>query len=250
MNFKVRVAEVSWLTEEVVSVWVEAPDVTGKTKPGQFFGVKVNKRGDLLLRRPLSVADVRGDFLRFIFKVVGKGTVELSRTKPGDGWDVLGPLGKPAPIFKGRDVVVCGGGVGAAPLLFLTRVLKEKNRVNVILGAKTASELILVNDFRRLKVKVILATDDGSAGEKGFVTQPAMRAIKTLLKPVVFACGPRSMLKFLMENVDQVPVWGFLEERMGCGVGICYCCAVERREGGYLRLCKDGPVVLLNEVRL
>lgn len=250
MNIKGRVAKTSWLTKDIVSVWVKVPKLIRKTKPGQFFGIKVNRREGLLLRRPLSVADVRGDLLRFIFKVVGKGTLELSKTKPGDEWDVLGPLGKPAPLVKNKEVVMCAGGVGAAPLLFLTRILREKNRVIALLGAKTAEELILVNDFQRLKAEVTLTTDDGTLGEKGLVTELVIKVIEDLVKPVVFACGPKSMLKFLMENVEQVPVWGFLEERMGCGVGICYCCAVRKRNGGYLRLCKEGPVVLLSKVRL
>ncbi len=250
MNSKVRVAKTHRLTGEIVSVWVQAPKLAIKAKPGQFFGIKVNKREDLLLRRPVSVADVSGKFLRFVFKVVGKGTQELSQAKPGDEWDVLGPLGKPAPLVKNKEVIMCAGGVGAAPLLFLARVLKEKNRVVVLLGARTSSELILVNDFRQLKVKVNLATEDGTLGEKGVVTELAMKVIRDFKSPVVFACGPKPMLEFLMEKVENVPVWGFLEGRMGCGLGICYCCAVKKRNDGYIRLCKEGPVVLLSEVRL
>ncbi|MGQ9708118.1 MAG: dihydroorotate dehydrogenase electron transfer subunit [bacterium] len=247
---KIRVAKAQWLTDDIISVWLKAPGLTRKTRPGQFFGVKVKGREDLLLRRPISVADVAGVLLRLVFRVVGKGTLALSRSRCGDEWDVLGPLGKPAPMVKGKDVIVCGGGVGAAPLHFLTRELRKSNRVIVLLGAERKAELILVNDFRRLGVKVLLATEDGSAGERGVVTELMGTVIEGLTKPVIYACGPRPMLKSVIESAGGARVLGFVEERMGCGVGICFCCAIEKKEGGYLRLCKDGPVVELNKVIL
>jgi dihydroorotate dehydrogenase electron transfer subunit len=110
--------------------------------------------------------------------------------------------------------------------------------------------LILLKEFRALDVPVTVATDDGSLGRRGFVTALAGPAVAEMTRPLVMSCGPKAMLADLVRRLDPVPVWGFVEERMGCGTGICYCCALERKSGGYVRFCQDGPVVLLNEVKL
>jgi dihydroorotate dehydrogenase electron transfer subunit len=201
------------------------------------------------LRRPISVADVAGDRLRLVFRVVGRGTEMMSRLKRGDVLDVLGPLGKPAPLPRRRDVVVVGGGIGIAPLLFLGRRLSGR-RLQVFLGAKTKEQLVLRREFRSLGVEPVFVSDDGSIGRRGFVSESAADAIRRAKRPVVYACGPQPMLADLVRRVEPVPVWGFIEERMGCGTGICYCCALPKRGGGFVRFCEEGPVVLLNEAVL
>lgn len=218
-------------------------------RPGQFLNVKVGPGFDPLLRRPISVADVEGDRLRLVFRAVGRGTEMMSRLKRGDVLDVLGPLGKPALLPRRGDVIVVGGGIGIAPLLFLCRRLAGA-RLHVFLGAKTKEQLVLRREFRSLGVDLTLVTDDGSLGRRGFVTQPAADAAKHVKQPVVYACGPQPMLADLVRRVEPAPVWGFIEERMGCGTGICYCCALPKRGGGFVRFCEEGPVVLLNEAVL
>ena len=218
-------------------------------RPGQFLNVKVGPGLDPLLRRPISVADVAGDRLRLVFRVVGRGTEAMSRLKRGDVLDVLGPLGKPAPMPRRGDVIVVGGGIGIAPLLFFCRALIGQ-RPQVFLGARTKEQLVLRREFQLLGAEPELVTDDGSMGRRGFVSEPAADAVRRAQRPVVYACGPRSMLADLVRRVDPVPVWGFIEERMGCGTGICYCCALPKRGGGFVRFCKEGPVVLLNEAVL
>ncbi len=153
-------------------------------------------------------------------------------------------------MTKGRDVFLVGGGVGAAPLLFLGRHLARANRVRVFLGARTGKQLVLVRDFRTMRVPVKAATDDGSLGWAGPVTELAEPDIRNSARPVVFACGPKPMLADLVRRLDPIPVWGYVEERLGCGTGICYCCALPLKNGGYVRFCTEGPVVLLNEVKL
>lgn len=234
------------LTQGIHSLWLRESRLARLSAPGQFLHIRVGK----VLRRPISVCDVRGQRLRVVFRVVGQGTELLSRCRPGESLDILGPLGRKAPMPKGKRVLVCGGGVGAAPLLFLTRRLNRRNEVRVFLGARRRDELILVKEFRSLGVELVLATDDGSAGWHGPVTEPLVRAVGENGRAVVMACGPKSMLARLVLVLGPVPVWGFVEERMGCGTGICYCCALPRKDGGYVRLCKEGPVVLLNQVRL
>ena len=252
----------------VFSLWLEAPEIAVRIRPGQFLNVKVSGGLDPLLRRPISVCDVERNRLRLIFRVVGRGTALLGRTRAGDELDVLGPLGRPAPEMYNKGVLLCGGGIGTAPLLFLARRLKRENRVQVLLGARTRAELLLAREFKGLGVPVAVATDDGSAGFHGMVTELAEirckksdvrcqksgvqspKSMVSRLPSVVFACGPRPMLADLVKRLDPIPVWGFVEERMGCGTGICYCCALPKKGGGHVRFCEEGPVVRLNEVVL
>ncbi|MCX6843025.1 MAG: dihydroorotate dehydrogenase electron transfer subunit [candidate division WOR-3 bacterium] len=251
----------------VFSIWLEAPGIARAIQPGQFLNVKVSSGVDPLLRRPISVADVEAGRVRLVFRVVGRGTAMLSHVRAGDELDVLGPLGRPAPEMRGQDVIICGGGIGAAPLLFLARRLANANRLRVFVGASTKAELLLLREFRGLGMRVAIATDDGSAGHHGVVTELVEAEVKSQ-KPkaksqdagrpsavsrqpsVVFACGPRPMLADLVKRLDPIPVWGFVEERMGCGTGICYCCALPKKGGGHVRFCEEGPVVRLNEVVL
>ncbi len=244
----------------VFSLWLQAPDIAPRVRPGQFLNVKVSSGPDPVLRRPISVCDVERNRVRLVFRVVGRGTAMLAHVRVGDELDALGPLGRPAPELHHKDILLCGGGIGTAPLLFLARRLKRANRLRVVLGARTKAELLLVREFRALGLPVSLATDDGSAGYKGMVTELAetecrsqkseVRTQKGGTQKIVFACGPRPMLADLVKRLDPIPVWGFVEERMGCGTGICYCCALPKKGGGHVRFCEEGPVVRLNEVVL
>lgn len=261
------VVQARQLCEGVFSLWLEAPDMARQVRPGQFLNVKVGSGVDPLLRRPISVCDVQRNRVRIVFRVVGRGTAILARTRTGGELDVLGPLGRPAPEFRGRGILLCGGGIGAAPLLLLGRRLAKKNRLQVALGARTRAELLLVREFRALGAPVAIATDDGSVGYKGMVTELAEKQLRSPgpeaerqgrgkrsaaggQPSAVFACGPRPMLADLVRRLDPVPIWGFVEERMGCGTGICYCCALPKKGGGQVRFCEEGPVVKLNEVVL
>jgi dihydroorotate dehydrogenase electron transfer subunit len=261
------VAQAREMCAGVFSLWLEAPDIARRVKPGQFLNVKVASGLDPLLRRPISVCDVERSRVRLVFRVVGRGTALLGRTRAGDELDVLGPLGRPAPELHHKDILLCGGGIGTAPLLFLARRLKRANRLQVLLGARTRAELLLVREFRALGAPVAIATDDGSAGFHGVVTELAEDQVRSQEpkgktqnggkrlaasggRLTVFACGPRPMLADLVKRLDPIPVWGFVEERMGCGTGICYCCALPKKGGGHVRFCEEGPVVRLNEVVL
>jgi len=258
----------------VFSLWLEAAGIARVIEPGQFLNVKVSSGVDPLLRRPISVADVEGKRVRLVFRKVGRGTALLSHVRAGDELDVLGPLGRPAPDLRRQDVLLCGGGIGAAPLLFLARRLNRANRLQVFVGARTKAELLLVKEFRGLGARAATATDDGSAGFHGVVTELVEDEVKGrrskgrgqrskvkgqrskvkvsegAQRLAVFACGPRPMLADLVKRLDPIPVWGFVEERMGCGTGICYCCALPKKGGGHVRFCEEGPVVRLNEVVL
>lgn len=241
------VADARRVAPGVFSIRLRAPALARRVRPGQFVNLKVGPGPDPLLRRPVSICDVEGDVVRLLVRVVGRGTAALSRMRRGDEMDALGPLGKPAPAVRGQDLFIVGGGIGAAPLLLLARRLGRQNRTRVFLGARARSQLLLRTEFRALGLRPELATDDGSAGFAGVVSELVEPAVKSAPRAVVMACGPLAMLRDLVRRLDPIPVWGFIEERMGCGTGICYCCALPKKGGGYVRFCADGPVVLLNE---
>jgi len=262
-----RITDARELCAGVISLWLEAPEIARRVRAGQFLNVRVSPGPDPLLMRPISVCDVERNQVRLVFRVVGRGTAMLARVRVGDELDVLGPLGRSAPELHSKDVLLCGGGIGSAPLLFLARKMSKANRLQVVLGARAKAELLLVREFRALGLPVSLATDDGSAGFHGTVTELAQEQVKVRdakgkgqdggrrlaasgERLTVFACGPRPMLADLVRRLDPIPVWGYVEERMGCGTGICYCCALPKKGGGHVRFCEEGPVVRLNEVVL
>ena len=226
----------------------QSKNISKNAKPGQFIHVKVNKlETDPLLRRPISINNVNKDKISLIYKIVGKGTEILSNILAGETLDVLGPLGNG---FLGRDVtcyvptkdesvLLVGGGIGIAPLLYLAEHLVKNNiKQTVLLGGNSKDDLICYEDFEKLGLSVKTATMDGSEGHKGFVTD--------LIKKhdVIFSCGPDVMLKKVSEISDKYDVknsYISMENRMGCGVGVCLGCVIDTVRGKE-RVCKDGPV--------
>jgi dihydroorotate dehydrogenase electron transfer subunit len=243
------------LAEGVFSYWLECPGIASSVKPGQFVMVRVNDTFEPFLSRPLSVAQQQAGRIRLVFRVVGRGTAVLAQSKIGDTWNLLGPLGREIPRLQDRDIVLVGGGVGIAPLLFLAEKAASRNRTVILLGARDKPDLILRREFRRLPAVLSFATEDGSLGKKGLVTD-LLGVVRTALpsKTLVIACGPRPMLRRVKEIAQSPPrieAYGFWEERMGCGTGICYGCAVRSARGGnYIRFCQEGPALDLSEVEI
>ena len=253
-QFLARVLECRQLAPDIISCWLEAGAIARQVQPGQFVQVRVGPGFVPFLRRPFSIAERRETKLRVVFRAIGQGTRRLAAAQVGDKWDIIGPLGKPTLAVKGRSVVIIGGGIGIAPLLFLAQERASTNELHVLLGARSRAELLLRNEFRKLRARVVLATEDGSVGIRGLVTDLFAREIhlqgtKTPENSVVFACGPRPMLRRVKELTTGLEAYAFWEERLGCGTGICYCCAVKRVGSEcYLRFCRDGPVLKLSEI--
>ena len=212
-------------------------DVSAVTNAGQF--VEISLEG-FFLRRPISVCDYGEQTLTLIYKCVGRGTRQMSELKPGVVLDTLCGLGNGFNVEQEcNHALLVGGGVGTPPLYSLARQLKAKGRqVTVVLGFNTASEVFYAEEFKALGVDVVIATADGSCGVRGFVTD-AIRTIDATYD-YFYSCGPLPMLKALSE---QCAVDGelSLEERMGCGFGICMGCSIMTRSGAK-RVCKEGPV--------
>lgn len=226
------------------SVWrmVLAGDTRRITAPGQFVEIALEGR---YLRRPISVCDWDGETITLVYKVVGDGTEQMARMRPGDRLDLLTGLGNGFRDTGARRPLLVGGGVGVPPLYGLARRLRADGRhVTVALGFNTAAEAFYVEEFRMLGCEVRIATADGSLGVRGFVTD--LFAEGGLDCDYFYACGPLPMLRALSE-VTAVSGQLSFEERMGCGFGACMGCSCRTRDG-YKRICKEGPVLEKEEV--
>ncbi len=213
------------------------------THAGQFVNIELE---GLYLRRPISISDWDEGVITIIYKIVGEGTSRLSKLSSGATLDLLVGLGNGFRIEESAQrVMVVGGGVGVPPLYGLTRrLIAAGKEVAVVLGFNNASEIFLADKFSELGADVVVATMDGSCGVKGTVVDAiAERAIEY---DYFHSCGPLPMLRALCERSTtegQVS----LEERMGCGFGICMGCT-HKSHSGHKRLCKEGPVLLKSEV--
>ena len=218
------------------------------TAPGQFVNIKIE---GFYLRRPLSVCDWRADGLDLIYKVVGGGTRALSAVEPGAGLELLAGLGNGfdmAPVLAGpaAGVVLVGGGVGVPPLYGLCkRLVASSVCPTVALGFREADEAFLAAEFARLGCRVEVATQDGSLGQKGLVTD----VLQNIDYDYYYTCGPLPMLRAVHDLGKEKGAEGQLsfEEKMGCGFGACMGCSC-RTLAGTKRICVEGPVLSSKEV--
>lgn len=225
---------------------IAAPEVAATARPGQFLHIVCGDSTAPLLRRPLSISRVsrREGWVEFIYRVVGEGTERLSRRAAGDRLDVLGPLGTPFALQPGRRHILVGGGVGIPPMLFLAETLKDEapgDGIVVLLGGRSADLILCAGDFAGIGLAPEIATDDGSMGRKGIVTDLLADALSTL-PAAVYACGPVPMLKAVAGASAQagVPCQVSFEARMACGLGACLSCVIPTASG-YQRVCTEGP---------
>ena len=215
-------------------------DTSDITACGQFVNIRLD---GLFLRRPLSVCDRDGNVLTLIYKIVGKGTRQLSLMQPGEKLDVLTGLGNGYDLsLSGSHPVLLGGGVGVPPLYLLAReLLAQGKQVSVVLGFNTAAEVFYEEEFRALGCQVTVTTADGSRGIRGFVTDAYPEEYTYF-----YTCGPEPMLKAVWRTAKTQGQMSF-EERMGCGFGACMGCSC-KTIAGYKRICKDGPVMKKEEL--
>lgn len=226
-------------------VWrmVLAGDTQWITRPGQFVNIELE---GLYLRRPISISDWSEDTITIIYKVVGRGTEQMSRMSVGQELDVLTGLGNGFDAdVECQQPLLVGGGVGVPPLYRLAKELIARGRkVSVVLGFNTAKEVFYAEEFRALGADVYVSTADGSVGTKGFVTD-AIRE-NGVEFDFFYSCGPLPMLKALCDCTEVSGELSF-EERMGCGFGACMGCSCKTLAGNK-RICKDGPVMKREEI--
>lgn len=231
-------------------------EIARNAVPGQFVQVRTTTGTDPFLRRTISIADVDpgGGLVTLLVDAVGPGTDLMCGAPSGGSIDLIGPLGKGFDLTLGGDgaCLLVAGGIGAAPLIFLGRALGASGRrVTVLMGGRdavaieTVRELLAGDDIR-------FATDDGSIGHHGFVSGLMDKVLAESLPAAIYACGPQPMMRTVARIAGDtgVPCQVSLEERMACGIGACYGCAVERLDGSILRACFDGPVFNAGEIIL
>jgi len=251
---KAEILRTEKFTDEIFRFSINAPDIAADASPGQFIMVRTGDGMDPLLRRPFSVHQVaEGGLVQILFKVIGKGTELLSRLQAGNSLDVLGPLGHGFTYGEKGCHFLIGGGIGIAPLLFLAKQLLKKNEpsaIKVLLGARTENEIgVLAEDFGSMGLEVLAATEDGSLGRKGLVTDLMVSLNDT--GAMVYGCGPYPMLGAVAGRC-KTKGWDCqvsLETIMACGLAACLGCTVLQADmKGYVHVCKDGPVFNADEV--
>ena len=238
---------------EYHSLTLVAPQIAERARPGQFVHLLAGEDRSFPLRRPFSIRGVeRPGTVEVVFDVVGAGTRSMAGLRPHDVVDVLGPLGRPfdPPPEPARCLLV-GGGYGAAPLFFLATELRARRcRVDFVTGAATAGRLLDAVEARRLGHSLTVTTDDGSAGQRGLVTDPLGGLLAGTGAERVYACGPMPMLAAVsrVAAAAGVACQVAVEEQMACGTGICFSCVLPVGPGGgdgetrMARSCLEGPV--------
>ena len=227
---------------------MDSSEIASDARPGQFVMFSCDGGSGRLLRRPLSIFQVEGNSISFLFSVTGKGTEWLAQRKFGETLSWLGPLGNGFSIDpKSKNLLLVAGGMGIPPLYFLASdAVKKGYSVKLLIGAKTACQ-VCPTHLIPIGPVVETATEDGSSGEKGLVT--GLMTSHLRWADQVFICGPLPMYQAIAKEpyLLKKPAQVSLEVRMGCGLGFCYACTIKTRQG-LKQVCKDGPVFNLHDI--
>lgn len=248
---------------------LSAPAIGPLVKPGQFLHLLIPQLADRILRRPFSIYKADADSVSILYKPVGRGTEAMLPLHVGDGVDIIGPLGNGYPeLSEGKVPVLVAGGYGNAALFLKAKELDVKGIA--FFGGRTAQDILCVDEFKALGWEVRAATDDGSLGTEGLVTDafdPWMKELgagsleqgeknreQGIKNLELFVCGPNPMLKAMGDRAIEhgFTAWLSMDKNMACGVGACLTCVIKRRtaDGGWewARCCKDGPVFESREI--
>jgi dihydroorotate dehydrogenase electron transfer subunit len=255
---KIRIKSNSRISGSYSRLVLSAGSLSRLARPGQFIMLRVNSAPGLLLRRPLSIHAVSGQDIVIIYEALGPATKILAGKRPGEELDIIGPLGsgfdhQAKDLRLRRPILVCGG-MGVAPINFLAQELPRSivRPPLVLIGARSVKQILCEKEFKLKGCVVKVATDDGSRGFHGRVTELLEN---NLLKSgirgqaAIYACGPRPMLKEIarISGKYKIPAQISLEEHMSCGIGACLGCVVNTTEG-FKRVCKEGPVFRAEEI--
>lgn len=230
----------------------ECSEIAQYAQPGQFIHVLISKGAGLLLRRPFTIYTIDGHEITMLYQIIGEGTQRLSEMPRGASLHVLGPLGNTFDIENtSKPAILVGGGAGIASLMLLAVALRQHGIQTVgLVGAQNQGRLLSVDDLEAIDVAVHIATDDGSVGHRGFVTDilTDMLNKNSLNRPTIYACGPHAMLTAVAKITTkfEVPTQVAMENRMGCALGVCLGCVcpvrIDSNRIEYQRVCTEGPV--------
>jgi 2-polyprenylphenol hydroxylase and related flavodoxin oxidoreductases len=246
-----KVIENKRLNKDFFIIELEGNTKIPDLKPGQFIQVRVDGSPETFLRRPISVHDVDyiKNTLKILIQIAGKGTETLSKIESGDTLNIIYPLGNSFSLpTNGNKILLVGGGCGIAPLLFLGRYLKSNGFVpDILLGFRNKDRIIEFEEYLQIG-NVFITTEDGSMGEKGYVTTHSIFATNEYDK--IYCCGPDRMMKAIADycKKKEIVCEVSLENLMACGIGACLCCVVDTVRGN-LCTCIDGPVFNVNDLK-
>jgi len=246
-----KIIKKTTIAKNCYSFIIDCPEVAQVSNPGQFVHIKAD---GFTLRRPISICEIdkANGTIRIVFEIRGEGTEVIANIEEGSNIDMIAPLGRGFTILdiKAKAIVV-GGGIGVPPLLEVAKNYKEN--ATAIIGFCSSPSVILSEDFASLGCITLVCTDDGTIGEKGFVTATLIKHLELHSADIIYACGPLGMLKGVVDIAERFGVRCevSLEERMACGVGACLGCACKTNKDGvdhFSHVCKDGPVFNAKEV--
>ncbi|MDR0946481.1 MAG: dihydroorotate dehydrogenase electron transfer subunit [Ruminococcus sp.] len=241
---EIKINQKQWLNKTTVLFTLDSAELSAQTRPGQFLNIKADGK---FLRRPISVAQIGTDTVSIVFEIRGDGTRIIAEKNTGEMLDILGPLGKGFSVEKYKKPLLIGGGIGSPPMLSIAEKYGEAS--TAVLGFRNAEAVILEGFFKNTGCTTMICTDDRSYGYAGNAVFNAQKFIGGGNFDVIFACGPKVMLKAAVKLAEEkkIPIEISLEERMACGVGACLGCACgeigdNKITQTYLHVCKDGPV--------
>jgi dihydroorotate dehydrogenase electron transfer subunit len=246
-----KVIENKRLNKDFFTIELEGNNKIPDLKPGQFIQVRVDGSPETFLRRPISIHDVdySKNTIKILIQIAGKGTETLSRLVNGDNLNIIYPLGNSFSLpSKNNKILLVGGGCGIAPLLFLGRYLKSNGFIpDILLGFRNKDRIIEFEEYHTLG-NVFVTTEDGSMGEKGYVTTHSIFSARKYDR--IYCCGPDRMMKSIADycKKKEIVCEVSLENLMACGIGACLCCVVDTVRGN-LCSCIDGPVFNVNDLK-
>ncbi|CEP69227.1 Cytochrome-c3 hydrogenase, gamma subunit [Moorella glycerini] len=261
MYVKGKIIEQRKVAPEYNILIIEQAEIARKARPGQFIMLQAWERRDIVVPRPFSLYRIvpeKGQ-LHILYKIRGKATLEISRRLPGEEVNLIGPLGNGAVLPESGNIALLGRGIGAAPLMAIAETASNRGlEVYTFLSAGNRELLLGLGEFNCYSSKVILSTDDGEENEGRLLTVllEELIAREGLKIKTVFTCGSKRLAKGLlpMESRYNFTAYVLLEEVMACGIGSCKGCVCKVKDAStpegytYKRVCKDGPVFLVNEV--
>ena len=247
-----NVKSVEHINEKYVLLRLTSPEALPEMMPGQFVEVRVDGSQTTFLRRPISINNVdrESNELHLLIACIGDGTRKLGQLKAGDSLNVMLPLGNgfTMPQSPESKHLLVGGGVGVAPLLYLGYEIKKMGGVPCfLLGARSKKDLLLMEEFEKVG-KVFVTTEDGTEGEKGFVTNHSILDKERF--DMISTCGPKPMMMAVARYAKKAGIACevSIENKMACGVGACLCCVEDTTEG-HVCVCKDGPVINIDKLK-
>jgi dihydroorotate dehydrogenase electron transfer subunit len=246
------IEETRCLGKDYYLLKIFVPKIAQEAKPGNFVMVRVSTTLDPLLRRPFGILQSEPPYIWLYFQVKGRGTSLLKDHQSGDRLDILGPLGNSFPELPGKKILLIAGGRGIVPLFNYAKTYAGQKPLVLLYGGRSTADLNLLEEINAMPfARTVIFSEDGSCGEKGLLTSGLERIIADQCPDATMACGPEAMLAALakMLKAKNLENYASLEAMMGCGFGVCHGCAVATADGGYRKVCDEGPVFPLEEIQ-